>query len=72
MTVGFVRPEVALLFKAKAPRFKDQRDFDRVLPRLDRAARSWLASGLAQAYPGTPGRNGRKAVVQLVDDRGHG
>lgn len=50
--VGFVRPEVALLFKAKAPRFKDQRDFDRILPRLDRAARSWLASALAQAYPG--------------------
>ena len=52
--VGFVRPEVALLFKAKAPRFKDQRDFDRVLPRLDRAARSWLASTLEQTHPGHP------------------
>jgi hypothetical protein len=50
--VGFVRPEVALLYKAKAPRFKDQRDFDRVLPHLDRAARSWLASALEQAHPG--------------------
>jgi uncharacterized protein (DUF952 family) len=50
--VRFVRPEVALLFKAKAPRFKDRRDFDRVLPRLDRAARSWLASALEQAHPG--------------------
>jgi uncharacterized protein (DUF952 family) len=54
--VGFVRPEVALLFKAKAPRFKDQRDFDRTLPRLDRAARVWLAAALAQAHPGHPWR----------------
>jgi uncharacterized protein (DUF952 family) len=50
--VAFVRPEVALLFKAKAPRFKDQRDFDRVLPHLHRAARTWLAGALAQAHPG--------------------
>jgi hypothetical protein len=52
--VPVVAPEIALLFKAKAPRFKDQRDFDRVLPRLDRAARSWLASALEQAHPGHP------------------
>jgi uncharacterized protein (DUF952 family) len=52
--VGYVRPEVALLFKAKAPRFKDRRDFDRVLPRMDRAARSWLASALERAHPGHP------------------
>ena len=50
--VPFVRPEVALLFKAKATRFKDQRDFDRVLPRLDGAARAWLVSALEQAHPG--------------------
>jgi hypothetical protein len=52
--VRVVPPEIALLFKAKAPRFKDQRDFDRVLPHLDRAARSWLASALEQAHPGHP------------------
>jgi uncharacterized protein (DUF952 family) len=52
--VPVVAPEIALLFKAKAPRFKDQRDFDRVLPHLDRAARGWLASALEQAYPGHP------------------
>jgi uncharacterized protein (DUF952 family) len=52
--VPVIAPEVALLFKAKAPRFKDQRDFDRVLPHLDRAARSWLASALDQAHPGHP------------------
>ena len=50
--VPVIAPEIALLFKAKAPRFKDQRDFDRVLPHLDRAARSWLASALEQAHPG--------------------
>jgi len=50
--VPFVRPEIALLFKAKGPRFKDQRDFDRLLPHLDAAARAWLASALQQAHPG--------------------
>ena len=45
---------IALLFKAKAPRFKDQRDFDRVLPHLDQAARNWLASALEQAHPDHP------------------
>ena len=52
--VPVVAPEIALLFKAKAPRFKDQRDFDRFLPYLDRASRSWLASALEQAHPGHP------------------
>jgi uncharacterized protein (DUF952 family) len=52
--VKVIAPEIALLFKAKAPRFKDQRDFDRVLPHLDRAARSWLASALEQAHPDHP------------------
>jgi uncharacterized protein (DUF952 family) len=50
--VAFARPEIALLFKAKAPRFKDQRDFERVLPHLDEAARTWLAWALAEAHPG--------------------
>jgi uncharacterized protein (DUF952 family) len=49
---AFVCPEIALLFKANATRFKDQRDFDRVLPHLDGAARAWLASALDQAHPG--------------------
>jgi uncharacterized protein (DUF952 family) len=54
--VPFVRPEVALLFKAKTPRHKDQRDFDRVLPHLDAAARAWLAAALDLAHPGHPWR----------------
>jgi hypothetical protein len=49
--VPYVRPEIALLYKAKAPRFKDERDFDRVLPYLEDRARAWLASSLGQAHP---------------------
>ena len=52
--VPVVAPEIALLFKAKTPRYKDQRDFDRALPHLDWAVRSWLAAALKQAHPGHP------------------
>jgi hypothetical protein len=73
--VPVVAPEIALLFKAKAPRFKDQRDFDRVLPHLDRAARSWLASALEQptlATPGTPGCSASRHECGPRDyDSGH-
>jgi uncharacterized protein (DUF952 family) len=54
--VRIVRPEIALLFKAKTPRFKDERDFDRVLPHLDTTARAWLSSALGEAHPGHPWR----------------
>jgi hypothetical protein len=50
--VPVVAPEIALLLKAKIPRFTDQRDLDRVVPHLERPARNWLASALEQAYPG--------------------
>jgi uncharacterized protein (DUF952 family) len=50
--VAVVRPEIALLFKAKGPRFKDRRDFDHVLPYLDGAARAWLGAALEQVHPG--------------------
>jgi hypothetical protein len=56
--VPVVAPEIALLFKASAPRFKDQRDFDRVLPHLDRAARSWLPRPWSKPIPATPGTRG--------------
>lgn len=45
--VPFVRPEIALLYKAKAPRFKDERDWERAAPHLDAAARDWLREALA-------------------------
>ncbi|HEX8107687.1 MAG TPA: hypothetical protein VF516_08150, partial [Kofleriaceae bacterium] len=52
--VPFIRPEVALLYKAKHLRFKDQRDFDAAAPALDEAARAWLATALDQAHPDHP------------------
>jgi uncharacterized protein (DUF952 family) len=67
--VAFVRPEIALLFKAKASRFKDQRDFDHVLPNLDESARAWLASALEQAHPGHPGGGGYEPAYRVCDDR---
>jgi uncharacterized protein (DUF952 family) len=54
--VPFIRPEVALLYKAKHPRFKDKRDFDVSAPDLDATARAWLAAALEQAHPDHPWR----------------
>jgi hypothetical protein len=53
--VAFVRPEIALLFKAKGPRFKDQRDFDRVLPHLDGPHERGWRRPWRRRIPGTPG-----------------
>jgi hypothetical protein len=50
----YVRPDVALLFKAKAARPKDETDFATVLPALDETQRSWLAGSLELAHPGHP------------------
>ena len=50
--IPFLRPEAALLYKAKATREKDEADFAAVLPRLGPAARAWLRSALARAHPG--------------------
>ena len=50
--IPFVRPEVALLFKARAPRPKDTADFQLVLPHLDAAQRRWLGDALALTHPG--------------------
>jgi hypothetical protein len=50
--VPFARPEVVLLFKAKAARPKDDGDFAAILPRLGPAARRWLAAALDQVHPG--------------------
>jgi hypothetical protein len=47
-----VAPEIALLFKARAPDVKAQSDFTAVLPLLDAGRREWLAAALATAYPG--------------------
>jgi hypothetical protein len=50
--IPYLRPEVTLLFKAKAARAKDEADYATVVPRLDAAARDWLVSALRLAHPG--------------------
>jgi hypothetical protein len=52
--VPYVIPEVALLFKAKHVRDKDQADFARVLRTMDRTRRSRLRGWLTQVHPGHP------------------
>lgn len=48
--IPFMRPELALLFKAKLVRPKDETDLETTLPFLSGEARSWLADALAQVY----------------------
>jgi hypothetical protein len=50
--IPYVVPEVALLFKAKHLRDKDQADFQRVLPALPQTRRSRLGGWLSQVHPG--------------------
>ncbi|MFI5916550.1 nucleotidyltransferase domain-containing protein [Dactylosporangium sp. NPDC051541] len=50
----FMAPEVVLLFKAKASRDKDARDFAVTLPALDADQRRWLTDALALVHPGHP------------------
>lgn len=50
--VPYARPEVALLYKAKSARPKDDADFGSVLPLLAREQRDWLAESIALVHPG--------------------
>ncbi|MEY9840673.1 hypothetical protein [Streptacidiphilus sp. EB103A] len=50
--IPYLRPELVLLFKAKAARPKDQADFEGVLPLLGRARRDALAGWLERVHPG--------------------
>jgi hypothetical protein len=52
--IPYVRPEIALLFKAKHTRDKDQADFEASLPLLDRLQRAWLTDALELVHPGHP------------------
>jgi hypothetical protein len=47
-----VRPEVALLFKAKHARPKDEQDLNDTLPLLDASRRGLLAEWIAVVHPG--------------------
>jgi hypothetical protein len=50
--IPYARPEVALLFKAKAARPKDEADLQDVLPRLSASRRSLLRDWLELVHPG--------------------
>lgn len=52
--IPYGRPEIALLFKAKHVRDRDQADFEAVVPRLEPERRRWLADALARVHPGHP------------------
>jgi hypothetical protein len=52
--VPYLVPEVALLFKAKRARPKDEHDFAGALPLLSPDARAWLAGALTRVHPGHP------------------
>jgi len=50
--IPYVRPEVALLFKAKAAREKDEADLDDVLPLLGPSRRALLRAWIGLVHPG--------------------
>lgn len=50
--VPYLRPEGALLYKAKAARPKDEADFALCAPRLPATGRVWLAEMIEQLHPG--------------------
>ena len=52
--IPYATPEVALLFKAKHVREKDEADFQRVVPRMSEAQRSRLTNWLSRVHPGHP------------------
>jgi Aminoglycoside-2''-adenylyltransferase len=50
--VPYARPEIALLYKAKSSRPKDDADFASALPLLGDEERQWLARSIALVHPG--------------------
>ncbi|MFS8204641.1 nucleotidyltransferase domain-containing protein [Streptomyces sp. CWNU-52B] len=48
--VPFLAPDVQLYYKAKAPRPKDEADFDAVLPVLTERQRGWLVGAITRTY----------------------
>lgn len=52
--IPFLRPQGALLFKAKTRSAKDEADFVRCVGRMDGEARSWLRDALDRVHPGHP------------------
>ncbi|GAA5154233.1 hypothetical protein GCM10023340_37450 [Nocardioides marinquilinus] len=52
--VRYLRPEVAVMMKARLDRPKDRADLDAVLPVLDDDRRAWLFDTVERAHPGHP------------------
>lgn len=50
--VPYLAPEIVLLFKAKAPREKDDYDLARALPLMQADSRAWLVDALRRVHPG--------------------
>ena len=50
--IPYARPEIALLYKAKSSRAKDDADFAAALPLLGDSERQWLAHSIALVHPG--------------------
>ncbi len=50
--LAYLRPEVQLLYKAKAPRPRDEADLRTVAPLLGTDARAWLRNALGLTHPG--------------------
>ncbi|WP_052849251.1 nucleotidyltransferase domain-containing protein [Streptomyces avicenniae] len=48
--VPFIAPDIQLYYKAKAPRPKDEEDFEAALPVLTARQRRWLADAIAGTY----------------------
>ncbi len=49
--VPFLSPEIALLYKAKNPRAKDEQDFENTLPQLNHEQRAWLHQAIEICHP---------------------
>jgi Aminoglycoside-2''-adenylyltransferase len=50
--IPYLTPEIELLYKARSPRPKDDRDLDAVIPAMEASARQWLHDALARVHPG--------------------
>jgi hypothetical protein len=50
--VPILNPAIVLLFKAKAPRPKDEHDFRALLPALSDPRLAWLRAALERCHPG--------------------
>jgi hypothetical protein len=49
--IPYLRPEICLLFEAKAVRDKDRADFKAALPGMSLAQRAWLHAALRRVHP---------------------